>query len=208
MELTWFRRPGPDGPGTLNLCFNAVDLHVVHARATEPAVRTATAELDFATLLERVGALAGAMRGLGIGPGSGVVGLLDDPLDRLFLLLACLRLGAVHLDLDPVADAESIARFGPHLVATSRAVDTSAAAVVLLRGLAPEDATREVDWEIAVRAGRTDPAACVDLSPDSPAYVVGGETVSLLDLTTHDSWAGRASAALCAGGPLDLEALR
>lgn len=199
MELTWFRRPGESGTGTLNLCFNAVDLHVVRGSATAPAVRHAGGELDFAHLLEQVAALAGVLRGFAVGPGTPVAAALEDPLDRLLFLLAALRVGAVHGELaDPALDP-------PALVATSRPLPTDAApAVVLLRGLPVTDPEREVDWELAHRAGRTDPAACADLGPDSAAYVVDGTVVPLAEAADHDSWPGRACARLVAGEPLDL----
>jgi non-ribosomal peptide synthetase component E (peptide arylation enzyme) len=100
VELSWFRRPGEAGAGTLNLCFNAVDRHVVHGAATETAVRDGATTLDFARLLQDVAALAGTMRNLGVAPGAAVGVALDDDLERLLVLLACLRLGAVYVEGD------------------------------------------------------------------------------------------------------------
>ena len=98
MELSWFRQPAGDDPGSLNLCYNALDRHVVHGRAEAPAVRAEGRTLDFATLLEHTAALAGAMRSLGVAPGVPVAADLDEGLDRLLVLLAALRLGAVYVE--------------------------------------------------------------------------------------------------------------
>lgn len=122
MDLTWFRRPLDDRPGTLNLCYNAVDVHVVRGRATDPAFLHDGSRLDFATLLEESGALAGALRSLGIGPGSLVADDGLGPGERLVLLLALLRLGGVHTDgsgdepaltVDPQVFADEL-RMGRH----------------------------------------------------------------------------------------------
>lgn len=122
MDLTWFRRPLDDRPGTLNLCYNAVDVHVVRGRAADPAFVHDGTRLDFAALLEESGALAGALRSLGIGPGSLVADAGLGPGERLVLLLALLRLGGVHTDgtgddpaltVDPQVFADEI-RMGRH----------------------------------------------------------------------------------------------
>lgn len=83
MELSWFRRPGPQTPGTLNLCYNALDVHVVRG------------DLERVTLLEQVAALAGVLQGLGVAEGEYVAESLDDDAERALLLLALLRIGAV-----------------------------------------------------------------------------------------------------------------
>ena len=57
MEVTWFRPPGGDDPGTLNACYNALDIHVIRGRADDDAVSldgsgqepaASGAEIDFA----------------------------------------------------------------------------------------------------------------------------------------------------------------
>jgi AMP-binding enzyme len=172
VELTWFRQPGEKEPGTLNLCFNAIDLHVVRGRAREVAVM-AGPELDYATLLEQTASLAGSMRGLGVIEQSVVAVDLQDDLERLLVLLACLRLGAVYAERSPsVGDALLLIEDGM---------------------VGP-----------AVKAGRPDPAACLELAPGTTAYVVDDAVVALADGASHASWPGRVCATLCAGQPLDL----
>jgi non-ribosomal peptide synthetase component F len=208
VELSWFRRPGTGDDtrqqGTLNLCYNAVDLQVVRGQALAPAVRDGEATVSFEVLLERIASLAGAMRSLGVVPESVVGVLLDDPADRLVMLLACLRLGAIQVELydrNPEIDLHR-----PHLVATSRPISYAGhvPAACVVRGIAPEDDSRDVDWDIAVKAGRTDPAPCAALAPGSTAYVMGGVAVPIAAAVDDDSWAGRVCATLCAGQTIDL----
>ena len=96
MQLSWFRKPGPGEPGSLNLCYNALDRHVIRGRATDAALITADSTRDFATLLQQVAELAGALAALGVKAGDQVATRLADPADALLAMLACDRLGAVH----------------------------------------------------------------------------------------------------------------
>lgn len=211
MELSWFRRPGAghgtgEEGGTLNLCYNLVDLRVVRGEANEPAVLDGETTISCAVLLEQIASLAGAMRALGVEPASVVGVLLDDPADRLLMLLACFRLGAVHVELSEASAAAEIDQYRPHVVATSHplAYADHAPAACLVRGIASEDDSRDLDWDIAVKAGRTDPAPCAALAPGSTAYVVGGVAVPILAAVKDDAWAGRVCATLCAGQTVDL----
>ena len=96
MQLSWFRKPGPGEPGSLNLCYNALDRHVIRGQAADAALITADSTRDFATLLQQVAELAGALAALGVKPGDQVGTRLADPADALLANLACDRLGAVH----------------------------------------------------------------------------------------------------------------
>ncbi len=209
MQITWFRQPAGDDPGSLNLCFHAVDIAVIRGAALDPAVRHPGGELDYATLLERLAALAGAMRGLGVVPGAPVGVLLDDPVDELLTVLATARLGAVVVALDPEDPAPLLAAHRPTLVVTSRRLDLSdhAPAAVLLHGPEVEVETRDLAWDMALRAGRTDPAPCAPVAPGDPAYV-GVDTVAVIDVPGHDSLLGRAVSALADRVPVDLTGAR
>lgn len=193
MDLTWFRKPGPQQPGTLNLCYNALDRQVIRGRARDPAVRTVGGTLDFATLLERVAALAGALRVLGVEPGSGVRTRLADPVDALLAALACERLGAVHGEVE-----------APAVLVTSHDEDERSARVRVLRGVPVVDDRRDVDWDLAVKAGRDEPAPCAEVTPGSAAWCTPGESIAVRDAIGHGSRLGGWHALLCAGLPLDL----
>lgn len=207
MDLTWFRKPGDGRPGSLNLCFNAVDRHVVHGGADEPALLLAGGPLDFATLLERIGALAGAFRALGVGPGERVVLALPDPTDLVIAELACARLGAVYVELPGPADlAATVDQHQPVLVATAYppVFGTHSPAACLVRGVDPADPRRDLDWEAAAAAGRTDAAPCAEVAPDTTAYSVAGHDVLVRDAFDPATPPGHRLERLASRAPLDL----
>ncbi len=192
MELTWFRRPSPEQPGTLNACYNAVDRHIIAGAAEHPAL-TGSARLDFAFLLEQVAALAGALQALGVEQGQLVRVGLDDPVQRVLAWLACERLGAVHGDV-----------WSPSIVIASHDLDEPGVRARILSGVEARDPERDVDWQVALKAGREQPAGCSAVSPDSPAYVVAGEVVLLKDLAGHSSEVGELHARLYDGLPMSI----
>ena len=67
MQIDWIHH-SDDGPDTLNLCFNALDRHVVRGRADEPAI-AADRPTSYARLVEEVAAFGGVLRAFGIGLG-------------------------------------------------------------------------------------------------------------------------------------------
>ncbi|MBA2695085.1 MAG: propionyl-CoA synthetase [Actinobacteria bacterium] len=92
----WF--PG----GRLNMCFNALDRHVVHGRADQTAliydspVTGTTRSYTYAELLDLVARFAGVLRDLGVGKGDRVVIYLPMVPESVIAMLACARIGAVH----------------------------------------------------------------------------------------------------------------
>lgn len=191
-ETTWFRNPHDGSAGTLNLCFNALDRQVIRGHATEPALIGDGVTLDFAGVLEQVSALAGALAALGVGRGDSVAEHLADPVDRVLFTLAASRLGAI------------LGAPGPRLLATSHDGDDEGTDLRLLRGVDVVDATRDLAWEMAIKAGREDPAACVEVAGDAAVFVVGVDVVEARDALGHDSAPARIHAILAAGGPLDV----
>jgi propionyl-CoA synthetase len=95
-----FYRWYPDAE--LNVCFNAVDRHVEAGRGEQAAVHydspvTGTrATLTYAALLARVRAVAGGLRGLGVGKGDRVVLYMPMVPEAVIAMLACARIGAIH----------------------------------------------------------------------------------------------------------------
>ncbi len=195
----WF--PG----GTLNTCYNALDRHVVAGRGDQPALIHDSPVTDiqqtftYAELLERVAALAGALRGLGVGKGDRVLVYMPMVPEAVMTMLACARLGAVHsVVFGGFAAAELAARIDdatPDVVvaascgmeanrvveykplldrAISLASHTPRTCVVLQRpgGEAELDDERDIDFAAAMRAGATDPAECVPVEATDPLYVL------------------------------------
>ena len=90
------------------------------------------------------------------------------------------------------------------MLVTSSDEDDPTARVRVLRGVEPADPDRDVTWEVAVKAGRANPAPVEPVSPDTVAYVVGGEEILVRDAIGHDSAPGRILAQLCSGSAVDL----
>ena len=156
-EVAWFRVPAGDA-GTLNACYNALDIHVIRGRADDVALADPEGDLTYARLLTEVAACAGVLRAFGVGVGDDVA---LGPLPRargVVAALAAARVGAVS------------------------AYDGAAAAVRVAGG---SDSVFAVDgddlpWDVALRAGRTDPAGCADVPGDAVLSRHGDVTLSVL----------------------------
>ena len=180
VEIDWIHRPD-----TLNVCFNALDRHVVHGRADDVAL-TDEAPWTYARLLEEVAAFGGVLRAFGVGLGDTVVARLPEGRDALVALLASLRLGAVHA-----------------LEAPDRDPAVTVGGVVIRRGADP--ASEDLDWDVLLRAGRTDPAPCAEVPVTAPALVLDGRTLAAGDLLAGGpGWPYDALARLFAGGTVEL----
>jgi len=187
VQIDWIHH-SDDGSGTLNLCFNALDRHVVRGRADEPAI-AADRPTSYARLVEEVAAFGGVLRAFGIGLGDTVVARLSPGRDALVALLASTRLGAVHVLEEPTGDEEVVVIAGG----------------VIRRGgaFAPDD----LDWDVLLRAGRTDPAPCAVVSAAAPALVDGGRTLSTTEVLERGTgWPYAALATLLGGGTVELRA--
>jgi len=164
MDVIWFRAPADDA-GMLNACYNALDVHVIRGRAEEVALLDGERPVSYAGLLTEVGAFAGVLQAFGVGVGDEVVVLDVPPLEDTVAQLACARLGAVHFEeLSPT----------PALVLAGSAGEHDLGPVPLIT----VDDTGELDWSMAMRAGRTQPAGCAELPGDAPLRVVDGAPVS------------------------------
>ena len=154
---------------------------------------------SYADLLAEVAAFAGALRGFGVGRGDRVVIYLPMIPEAVVAMLACARLGAVHSvvfggfaapelavridDAKPVAvvsascgiEGARVVEYKPLL---DRALDLAAHAPrVCVVKQRPECSARlveprDVDWDTALAAGRTDPAECVEVAGPDPLYVL------------------------------------
>jgi acyl-coenzyme A synthetase/AMP-(fatty) acid ligase len=201
VEIDWIHRPsGAEADdGTLNLCFNALDRHVVHGHADELAVRVdrltaARAERSYARLLEEVAAFGGVLRAFGTGLGDTVVARLPLGLDSLVAALASARVGALHVVEEATGADETVTVLG---------VDGLPRGVVRRAGEAGPD---DVDWEVVMRAGRTDPAPCAEVPVTAAAFVVGGRTLSVAEALEADGaeWPLDAVDVLLGGGTVYL----
>jgi acetyl-CoA synthetase len=88
--------------GETNIAYNAVDYHVSHGRGGVAALvalneRGERDVLTYAQLLTEVKRTAAALRALGIGQGDRVAVYMPTCAEAIVLMLACLRIGAIHL---------------------------------------------------------------------------------------------------------------
>lgn len=185
--IDWFRKPvGSPADGTLNACYNALDRHVVRGRADEVALVLGPRSWTYAELLAEVGALAGVLRSFGTGVGD-VVALGRTPaFESVVVTLATARLGAVVEHADDLAPHVGTARF---LVAgTDPGLETGEVPLLTV------DDSTELSWAMAMRAGRTDPAGCADVTGDAVLARSGDDVLPVLAALTGEGTTAPAGA--------------
>jgi propionyl-CoA synthetase len=155
--------------------------------------------LSYARLLQQTAAFAGALRALGVDRGDRVVIYMPMVPETVIAMLACARLGAVHSvvfggfaarelavridDARPKVvvsascgvEAARVVEYKPLLDrALGQASHQPERCVILQREqcTAVLDEPRDVDWALAMRAGATDPASCVEVAATDPLYVL------------------------------------
>jgi acyl-CoA synthetase (AMP-forming)/AMP-acid ligase II len=161
-----------------NVSFALLDAAVIAGRGEDPVVGTRT----YARLLEEIAALGGVLRHLGATIGSPVVVDLDDDEDSVVAALAIARIGGVVTTVD-TPDASVV-------VVSSGSSVSGEGRTRLVRGDSVTDP--DLDWEVLLRAGRTDPAATEVLDPGaaySPQRSVA-EQIELLSTTSAPYEAG------------------
>ena len=153
----------------------------------------------YSELLEQVAAFAGALRKLGVGRGDRVVIYMPMIPEAVIAMLACARLGAVHSvvfggfaarelavridDAAPKAVVSASCGIEPGRVVEykpllDRALELSERkpehCVVVQREAcqAPLQEPRDLDWDTAMKAGRSDPAECEVVDATDPLYVL------------------------------------
>jgi hypothetical protein len=161
--VTWFRPPADGHPGLLNACYNALDIHVVRGHADDVAAHLDGTGRTFAWLLTEVGACAGVLRAFGVEAGDQVgLGAVPQGIG-VMTVLAAARVGAVvQYDDSPGATGQVVVR------------GTADGVVLSAEG-------EDVPWDVAMRAGRTDPAGCEDVPGDAVLSRHGADTLTVLD---------------------------
>jgi hypothetical protein len=139
---------------TTNVSFALLDAAVVGGRGEDPVV---VGGMTHARMLEEVAAVGGVLRHLGVVPGVPVVVDLEPDLEAVVAALSTARLGGVVTTTDDPA--------APVLVVSSRSTLAAQGRTRLVRG--EEVAEPDLEWNLMLRAGRTDPAACERLEPES-----------------------------------------
>ena len=154
---------------------------------------------SYAQLLDEVATFAGALRGFGVEKGDRVVIYMPMIPEAVVAMLACARLGAVHSvvfggfaphelavridDAKPKVVVSASCGIEPSRVVEykpmlDRALDLAThkpgACVIKQREQAPAELSspRDVDWDLAMKAGRTATAECVEVAATDPLYVL------------------------------------
>jgi len=188
--------------GRTNLAYNAVDHHVRHGRAGHAALiglsewgerRTFT----YAQLLDEVAQVARALRGLGVARGDRVAIYMPTMPEAIFAMLACARIGAIHIVIfagfGGSAVAERIRLSGAKVLLTAdatrrkgRSVDLMPMVgkaleqvqvervVVLRRGFGTEGAAPQgsLDWADFLAGGDGESDAYEEMESNEPAYIL------------------------------------
>lgn len=167
-------------------CFDALDRHIIGGQADRVALRAVGRTWTYAQLLEEVAAFGGVLRHCGVTARDQVAVALPPSVEAVVAVLACARIGATHA---------LGAGTGTVLVTASTEPSALAGAdaeVILVKQVPEQEAEltqgHHYDWDVVMRAGRTDPAGCVE-----------GATVTPYDDQTR-AWLEP----LLAGGTLDL----
>ncbi|WP_104107251.1 propionyl-CoA synthetase [Nocardioides sp. 616] len=155
--------------------------------------------ISYAELLADVAAFAGVLRHLGVEKGDRVVIYMPMIPEAVVGMLACARLGAVHSvvfggfaphelavridDATPKVvltascgiEPSRVVEYKPLLDRALELADHAPGAVVVKQrpqALASLVEHRDLDWDLAMRAGRTNPAECVEVAATDPLYVL------------------------------------
>lgn len=159
-------------------CFDVLDRHVIGGAADRVALTGAGKSWTYARLLEEVAAFGGVLRHCGVVPGDRVVLALPAVPEAAVALLACARIGATHDLVDPTTRSLGdpakvlVTASTETYVAVALERDAGVADVVLVK---QRDGTawtlvdgRDYDWDVVMRAGRTDPVPWVAGSTITP----------------------------------------
>ena len=158
-----------------------------------------TSTFTYAELLTEVAAFAGVLRGLGVERGDRVVVYMPMIPETVIAMLACARIGAIHSvvfggfaahelalridDAEPKAvvsascgiEPSRIVEYKPLLdAALQQATHQPAFCVVKQRQQHTAELVegRDLDWDVVMRAGRTDPAESVAVGATDPLYIL------------------------------------
>jgi len=165
----------------------------------DSAVTGVKQQFTYAELLADVAAFGGALRALGVEKGDRVVIYMPMIPEAVVAMLACARIGAVHSvvfggfaphelairidDATPkvivtascgIEPSRTIA-YKPFVDKALELAEHKPAAVVLKQRPQVEASMidgRDVDWDVAMQAGRQSPAECVEVAATDPLYIL------------------------------------
>jgi acetyl-CoA synthetase len=187
-----------------NLGYNAVDRHVAEGQAGRAALiyfneRGDRVVLTYAQLLREVTRVSAALRGLGVGKGDRITLSMPTSPEAVVLMLACVRIGAIHsvvfAGFGAQALADRIGASGSRVVFTADVtfrrgkevplkplVDEALErpghvvehVVVLERGAerVELDPKRDMSWDAFLAGGRGESGGWVSMEANEPAFIL------------------------------------
>ncbi|WP_203335332.1 propionyl-CoA synthetase [Nocardioides limicola] len=153
----------------------------------------------YAELLAEVAAFAGALHSVGVGKGDRVIIYMPMIGEAVIAMLACARIGAVHSvvfggfapqelavridDARPVAivtascgiERDRVIEYKPFVDAAIELAEHQPQAVVVKQrpqAVAEMVPGRDIDFDVLMKVGRTEPAACVEVAATDPLYIL------------------------------------
>jgi acetyl-CoA synthetase len=215
-ELPWFRkwdRVFEWTPPTFrwfvgaqtNLCYNCLDYHVERGRSGQTALiaedeRGERRVYTYAQLLQAVKQAAAALRGLGVRKGDRVAIYMPTCAEAITIMLACARIGAIHVVIfagfGANALADRVVRTGARLLFAADvtwrkgrdiqlkqivdgalkegAGDTVERVVILRRGSAevPMQAGRDIWWDDFLALAEGQDRGYIPLEANEPSFIL------------------------------------
>ncbi len=164
--------------GETNTCYNALDYHVEHGRADQPAliydspVTGTVATWTFRELRDDVARFAGALQARGVSKGDRVVIYMPMVPEAAIAMLACARIGAIH--------SVVFGGFAARELATR--IDDAKPKAVLAASCGVQPGGRTIDYKSlldgALDEARHQPEFCVILQrPEAPVELVPGRDI-------------------------------
>lgn len=193
--------------GQTNIAYNALDSHVAQGRAGHTALvyvneRGERRAFTYAQLKHHVERIAAALRGMGIRGGDRITIYMPTCPEAIMLMLACLRIGAIHIAVfagfgsgalaDRMRASESKLLFTTDvtyrkgkdvplkgLVDAALDMDVKSVehCVVLQRLASPERrgdevAGRDMTWDEFLKRGAGQSSACAMMESNEPAFIL------------------------------------
>lgn len=188
-----------------NLCYNCLDYHVEHGRSGQAALiaedeRGERQVYTYAQLLHAVKQAAAALRGLGVKKGDRVAIYMPTCPEAITIMLACTRIGAIHVVIfagfGASALADRVVRTGARVIFAADitwrkgrevqlkeivdaslkegASETVEHVVVLRRASAavPMQAGRDIRWDDFLALAEGQDAGYVALEANEPSFIL------------------------------------
>ena len=165
----------------------------------DSAVTDSRRTYTYAKLLEEVAAFGGVLEALGVGKGDRVVIYMPMIPEAVIAMLACARIGAIHSvvfggfaphelairidDAKPKVlvtascgiESSRTVEYKPYVDRALDSADHQPEAVVVKQRpqvVAELRDGRDLDWDVVMRAGRANPAACAEVAATDPLYIL------------------------------------